>query len=424
MKKDNNTIDSKDQYWFDEFGVQYSMDKTCLIKAPDTLVEYVIKDGTTKICDFAFVGCNDLTKVSIPDSVRDIESGAFEECFQLSSINISNNVTRIGTYAFSLCKSLTEIVLPDRLEEIGDGAFDECHKLTSINIPDSVTTIGDNAFSYCENLAEIVIPANVKKIGAGAFEFCGNLKHISVNDDNEVYDSRNNCDAIIHTATNALIAGCMNTIIPKGVKRIGSTAFTGRKGIDSITIPEGVTQVKFNSFVGCKLNAIYVPDGMQDYYIEKLPQYKEKIRNKMEKKNVIDAQKFLRQIQEDECLRHEFLGDVVKKDVILGLDMNNLEKVLSCEGQMEIIKAEADNFETALSNLFTNSTVEKEDLIKAKKLLLTITIKSADNLLLEEMDHYRKFIGSFKECDYDTWGLYKDANLTHNVSIICWAVGI
>ena len=444
MKKEIKAVGSKDQYWFDEFGVQYSMDKTCLIKAPDTLVEYVIKKGTTKICEFAFVGCNDLAKVSMPDSVRYIESGAFEECFQLNSINISNSVTRIGSYAFSICKSLTEIVLPDRLEEIGDGAFDECHKLTSINIPDSVTTIGDNAFSYCENLTEIVIPANVKKIGEGAFEFCCSLKHISVNDDNDVYDSRNNCNAIIHTATNTLIAGCINTVIPKGVKRIGSTAFTGRKGIETITIPEGVTKVGFYSFFGCKLksitlpttikeisdwtlyvsDAIYVPDGMQDYYFEKLPQYKDQIRIKMEKKNVIDAQKFLHQIKEDECLRHEFLGDVVKKDVILGLDMSNLEKVLSCEGQMEIIKAEADNFETALSNLFTNSTVEKEDLIKAKKLLLTITIKSADNLLLEEMEHYRKFIGSFKECEYDTWGLYKDANQTHNVSIICWAVGI
>ncbi|MBO7589562.1 MAG: leucine-rich repeat protein [Bacteroidaceae bacterium] len=72
-------MNSSESLWIDEFGVQYSMDKTSRIKAPDTLVEYVIKEGTTRICEFAFVGCNDLTKVSMPDSVKEIESGAFEE---------------------------------------------------------------------------------------------------------------------------------------------------------------------------------------------------------------------------------------------------------------------------------------------------------------------------------------------------------
>lgn len=444
MKKDINAVDSKDQYWFDEFGVQYSMDKTCLIKAPDTLVEYVIKEGTIRICEFAFVGCNELTKISIPDSVREIESGAFEECFQLNSITIPNNVTRIGAYAFSLCRSLTGIILPDRLKEIGEGAFDECGKLASITIPDSVTAIGDEAFAYCESLTEIVIPANVKMIGDGAFEFCGNLKHISVDPENGVYDSRNNCDAIIHTSTSTLIAGCMNTIIPEGVKTIGPTAFTGRRGMDCLTLPEGVTKVEFYSLFCCKLESItlpstlkeisdwtlsvtesiYVPDDMYDYYVEKLTQHKDIIRKKSEMKEVIDTQTFLRQIREDERLRHEFLGDEVKKGVIIRLDMNDLEKALSCDGQMVIIKAEADNLETALRNLFTNSPFDKEDIIKAKRLLLAITIKTDDNLLLKEMDYLRDFIGGFKECTFDTWGLYKDANQTHNVSIICWAVGV
>ena len=304
MKEDKyNDDDSKEKYWTDELGVQYSMDKTCLIKAPGILEEYVIREGTIKICEFAFVGCNDLTKVSIPDSVRDIESGAFEECFQLTSINIPDNVTHIGSYAFSLCKSLTEIVLPDGLEAIEVGTFDECKKLVGINIPDSVTSIGESAFGYCENLKEIVIPANVKSIGDGAFEFCSNLRHISVDSNNNVYDSHKNCNAIIHTDSKTLIVGCMNTIIPEGVQIIGQTAFTGRKGIDYLTIPEGVTKIGFYSFFCCKLksitlpssikeisdwmlsvsNAIYVPDGTQEYYAKKLPRNKDKIRKRFKK---------------------------------------------------------------------------------------------------------------------------------------------
>lgn len=104
--------------------------------------------------------------------------------------------------------------------------------------------------------------------------------------------------------------------------------------------------------------------------------------------------------------------------------MNDINKFLSCNGKIVKLKAEADNLETALRNLFTNTPIDKEDIIKAKRLLLTITIKTDDNLLLKEMDYLRDFIGGFKECTFDTWGLYKDANQTHYVSLICWAVGV
>ena len=140
---------------------------------------------------------------------------------------------------------------------------------------------------------------------------------------------------------------------------------------------------------------------------------------------IFSTQEFLRDINEDEGKRLELLKNVIKDDgVSIGLDMSDIEKVLSCDGQMVIIKAEADIIETALSNLFTNSPIEKGTVIKAKRLLLSITIKCDENFLWEEMDHLRGFINIFKECTFNTWGLYKNANQTHNVSLICWAVGI
>ena len=120
----------------------------------------------------------------------------------------------------------------------------------------------------------------------------------------------------------------------------------------------------------------------------------------------------------------DLFRDINKANAVIRIDMNDINKFLSCNGKIVKFKAEADNLETALSNLFTNSLFDKEDIIKAKRLLLAITIKSDDNLLLKEMDCLRDFIGGFKEHTFDVWGLYKDTNQTHNVSLICWAVGI
>ena len=120
----------------------------------------------------------------------------------------------------------------------------------------------------------------------------------------------------------------------------------------------------------------------------------------------------------------DLFRDINKANAVIRIDMNDINKFLSCNGKIVKLKAEADNLETALRNLFTNTPIDKEDIIKAKRLLLAITIKTDDNLLLKEMDCLRDFIGGFKEHTFDVWGLYKDANQAQNVSLICWAVGI
>lgn len=120
----------------------------------------------------------------------------------------------------------------------------------------------------------------------------------------------------------------------------------------------------------------------------------------------------------------DLFRDINKANAAIRIDMNDINKFLSCNGKIVKLKAEADNLETALRNLFTNTPIDKEEIIKAKRLLLTITIKTDDNLLLTEMDCLRDFIGGFKEHTFDVWGLYKDANQAQNVSLICWAVGV
>ena len=103
-----------------------------------------------------------------------------------------------------------------------------CSGLTSVTIGNSVTSIGERAFYGCSGLTTIVVESG-----------------------NTVYDSRNNCNAIVESATNTLMFGCKNTIIPNSVTSIGNSAFYNCYGLTSITIPNSVTSIGDSAFDGC-----------------------------------------------------------------------------------------------------------------------------------------------------------------------------
>ena len=227
------------------------------------LTSITIPDSVTWIYGGTFYGCTGLTSVTIPDSVTSIGNGAFDSCTRLTSITIPDSVTSIGDSAFHGCTGLTSITIPDSVTWIGDSAFHGCAGLTSVTIPDSVTIIGRHAFEGCTGLTSITIPDSVTRIGESAFDGCTGLASITVSGGNKKFDSRNNCNGIIETASNTLISGCKNTDIPDSVTSIGDSAFDSCTGLTSITIPDSVTSIGDGAFGSCTgLTSITIPDSV------------------------------------------------------------------------------------------------------------------------------------------------------------------
>lgn len=176
----------------------------------------------------------------------------------IGTITFDGSVTSIGQGAFEDCSSLISITIPNSIKLIDRLAFQGCKSLISMAIPDSVIEIGWMAFASCTSLTSITIPSEVAIIAPGAFVACESMISMSVDTGNIVYDSRNNCNAIILTDNNTLICGCQTTVIPDNITRIGEWAFSG-SNLTSITIPHNVTSIGDLAFDGCwELSTIFV----------------------------------------------------------------------------------------------------------------------------------------------------------------------
>ncbi len=181
------------------------------------------------------------------EKIKYIFSSAFEGCCNLENFTIPENVIKINSRAFAMC-TFDNIELPETLELIGNYAFLNCVNITEIELPDSVSKIEDYAFKGCANLKEVKLPSTYYWMGKGVFE-------------GTQYEGAGT-DFVI-TADGALVqylGDDTEVVVPEGVTRIG-TAFSGRKDITSIILPDGLLYISQNAFKGCSgLTEIIIPD--------------------------------------------------------------------------------------------------------------------------------------------------------------------
>ena len=194
--------------------------------------------GLTTIRSLDFDGCSSLASVVIPNSVTNVENGAFSGCTTLSSIIIDEGNTKYDSR--DNCNAIIETETNTLI-------------LGCVNtvIPNSITTIGEYAFDSCIGLTALIIPNNIISIEENAFYGCLGLESIVVDAANTVYDSRDNCNAIIETGTNTLVLACVNTVIPNSITAIGNSAFRNFKGLTTLVLPENLASIGEYAFDGC-----------------------------------------------------------------------------------------------------------------------------------------------------------------------------
>ena len=143
---------------------------------PESVTYKGVNYGVIAIADLAFFSCDNLTSITIPNSVTTIGIWAFEGCDGLTSITIPSGVTSIGESAFYKCSGLTSITIPGSVKSIGNWVFAFCTGLTSITILNGVTNI-ENTFFRCTALSSVILPNTLTSIGHDAFTSCICARH-------------------------------------------------------------------------------------------------------------------------------------------------------------------------------------------------------------------------------------------------------
>ena len=269
----------------DAFGAEYSDDK--LIKVPDDIVEYSVKEGTRIVTRDIFHDLREkkIQNVYFPLSLKVIGSNAFWECKYLQDLTIPGEVFRIGVGAFTSCESLSRIVLPSSIKYIENGAFSHCYSLREITIPDGVDTLENDIFSCCSNLEEVIIPSSIITICEDVFWNCTKLRSITIPEN--VKEIKRNpfrgsgieeviCESpnyvfengLLMTADRKELIACLTNkryvLVPSTIKVIRDYAFNGCKSIKQIFLPDGLTDIMYSAISDCaSLSELTIPSSVR-----------------------------------------------------------------------------------------------------------------------------------------------------------------
>lgn len=221
-------------------------------KQKDKIQSAVIESGVQNISGGAFSGCTALEKVSVSDTVAQIDLNAFDGCTALAEFEVAADnkaFSSDGGMLFSADKKLlrcpvgksADCTVPSCTVAIAGGAFKDCAKLERLVIPDSVTAIGKSAFENCAALKRITLPKSITKLEALTFSGCAALAEITLPDGLKALGEK-------------VFSGCAalkSVRIPAEVTVIPTEAFSGCSSLESITIPKNVSHINEHAFDGC-----------------------------------------------------------------------------------------------------------------------------------------------------------------------------
>ncbi len=202
----------------------------------------------------AFSGCSDLKEITLPESLKIIYGNAFDGCVALESITIPKNVKQINAEAFKNCINLTDLNLRE-VEIIEAAAFKNCRQLKEIILPRNIEKIGEFAFSNCDSLRSVKFGNNVKNMEWGVFFECLSLKEVILPESLEE----------IKDATFCHCGSLQNITFPKNLKHIHLNSFAYCNSLKNIKLPNGLQSIGKRAFIDCwNLESIEIPDSVSE----------------------------------------------------------------------------------------------------------------------------------------------------------------
>lgn len=268
---DIGSVTSMDSYAFRNSGLRS-------ITIPETL---------TVVPDYAFPSCTSLREVILHDRITKIGYNTFRGCSQLTTLQIPKSLKEIDDLAFFGCTGLANIQLNEGLEIIGHSAFSNCKALERLVIPDSVYKIEDNAFIDCTGLKSIHLGSGLSSITYAPFQYCSNLTTLTINENNPYHEVHNNGlytksprklvtiapgysgayvvpEGTVSIGPWACYNGKITSLtIPGSVKTIGDYAFTDCRKLKTVSLGEGIEEIKLRVFSRSGITEITIPASVK-----------------------------------------------------------------------------------------------------------------------------------------------------------------